>query len=85
MYFIRYRSRNHIDSPKDLLVVIIGVAVCMVMKYYLPKIIPGMSNKTVERVSCGDYYGVVYIHNLKEVKTNGKNYNEDSARRDGRR
>ncbi|GEM_PF-2779138 len=51
MYFIRYRSRNHIDSPKDLLVVIIGVAVCMAMKYYLPKIIPGMSNKTVERVS----------------------------------
>lgn len=36
-------------------------------------------------MSCGDYYGVVYIHNLKEVKTNGKNYYENSARRDGRR
>lgn len=51
MYFIRYRSRNYIDSPKDLLVLIIGMVVCMVMKYYLPKIIPGMSNKTVDMVS----------------------------------
>lgn len=51
MYFIRYRSRNHIDSPKELLIFVIGVAVLMAIKYFLPKIATNMSYKTVNTVS----------------------------------
>lgn len=60
----------------------------MAMKYFLPKIATNMSYKTVNTVSCVVAAIIMvffYIHNLKEVKANGKNYYENSPRRDGRR